>query len=118
MPELNLNAPKAARMEAMGEPKVLVFGDPEERFELPPELLLEHADAFTSGDPKTIIASLVGAENLDRFMAQKPSIRDFQEFAEGLNDLYGIDVPESSASNGSSPRASSRSRPTSPASTG
>lgn len=115
MPELNLDAAKAARMEAMGEPKVLVFGG--ETFELPPELLLEHADIFVAGDPKSIITALVGEARIERFMEHKPSLEDVKVLAEGLKGLYGIEVPESSASNGSSPRASSRSRPTSLAST-
>lgn len=116
MPRIDLDAARAARREAKREPIVVVLGG--EEFELPNELSLDLAALITAGDLMGAVVALVGEDHADRFNACRPSMEDVVELFTELGPAYGLTVGESVASDGSSKNGSSRSRPTSSASTG
>lgn len=104
--QLDLNARRAARWEAAGEPPTVVIGD--ETFTLPVELPLAFLEALNALDVRRAVGTLVGDADVDRFLAQRPSIEDLME----LRSLYGVDVGEASASTTFSANGGSPSRPT------
>ena len=118
---IDLDAARIARAETRGEPIVVRLGGKD--FELPPEL---PADVVTSfgmvmrGDVAALgeaLAALFGDE-LPSIKAARLSWEDEKLLLESTLELYGFDLPESSASGASSSSTSKPSRPTSSASTG
>lgn len=118
MGRLDLDAARAerdaARAEAKAEPHELVFKG--QAFELPPELPAEFAFALADNDSKRALEELLG-DAFSTFWELSPSVDDLTVFGEGIARLYGIGPGEAPASDGSSSNGSSRSRPTSPATT-
>lgn len=110
---VDLDAKRAARREARGEPIVLVFGG--EDFELPVELpfdvlealpaLASGAQAETAGAFIALVRSLLGDEAFTRFVAHRPSLDDFVELADAAFTAYGADQGNSSASRSQSSSA-------------
>lgn len=120
--------------EATGEPHIVEYKGHE--FVLPPEILFEACDAVLElveavedeESPKAAVAaykagcallvSVLGDEQYETFRQLRPSMQKAVQFASEIVKLYGFSGPgESEASVDSSPTTSSRSRPTSNAST-
>lgn len=115
MRSLDLDAARAARAEAQGEPPVVTFGG--EQFTLPAELPLRYAWALIDNDHEGALKMLFNGQH-ERFLAKDPSRDDVLALIKGIPLLYGIgDEGESPASGGSSNDGSSPSRPTSRAAT-
>lgn len=114
MGTLDLDQAKAARSEALHEEHVVKFGGSE--FHLPTEVPLEFASHAIKGDILEALQSLLG-EGFPVFMESQPSMKDVEALMNGMNELYGMDVGESSASRHSLPSTSAPSRPTSLVST-
>lgn len=118
---IDLNALRAARAEAAGEPIILTVGD--EDVELPPEMPLAVATGFArlaSGDPTGIddaLGALLGPESNRIITEHSLTLTDLMELMEAAGALYGVTVGESSASAPSSPPAPRPSKPTSSATT-
>lgn len=119
---LDLNAARAARAaeaEAKGEEHILRFGDQE--IHLPPEfneLPWRVAGPAMRGDVRAFLVELVGEETADKFFVEwDPTVADIAAFSDGLVELYGLNLPESPASDGSSTSSGNRSRLTSNGST-
>lgn len=110
---IDLDAAKAARMEAAGEPHIFVFGGKE--FELPHELPVRFGYLIIDDVEEAMRCVLDG--QADEFWALEPSNQDISELLMQFRAVYGIGPGESSASAGSSTNGGSRSRPTSPAAT-
>lgn len=89
-----------------------------ETFTLPVELPMRYVWTLVDGDDMAALKVLFDGQ-LDRFLATDPSRQDILALVAGVPKLYGLaSEGESSASAGSSRNGSSRSRPTSAASTG
>jgi hypothetical protein len=115
MGDLDLDAARAARAEARGEPPTVTLGG--ETFTLPPEMPLRYVWTLVDGDDMAALRVLFNGQ-LDRFLATEPTREDILTLIAGVPALYGLVSPgESPASAGSSNDGSSRSRPTSPAAT-
>lgn len=121
MGEINLDAARAARVEA-GETKHTVrFGG--KKFVLPSELPIEFMVALGESTTRGWPALIEGLRLLldgqfDDFYALHPTADDMEVLSEGIAKQYlGTDLPNSSTSGASSKRTSSRSRRTSSAST-
>lgn len=115
MSELDLDAARAARAEARGEPPTVTIGG--ETFTLPAELPMRYVWTLVEGDDMDALKVLFDGQ-LDRFIAADPTREDILALVAGVPKLYGLGSPgESPASAGSSNNGSSRSRPTSPAAT-
>jgi hypothetical protein len=115
MGELDLDAARAARAEARGEPPTVTLGG--ETFTLPVEIPMRYIWALVEGDDMDALKVLFNGQ-LDRFLATEPSGQDIVALVAGVPKLYGMaSQGESPASAGSSSNGSSRSRPTSPATT-
>lgn len=115
---LDLDAARAARQEAQGEPPTITYNG--KVYTLPQELRLSQLEAFLraerENDLRGVIVALL-ADRADEFLADDPSYNDLKAMGDGLQELYGIGLPESGASNGSSPSGGGRSRRTSRATT-
>jgi hypothetical protein len=115
MGALDLDAARAARAEARGEPPTVTLGG--ETFTLPAELPMRYVWTLVEGDDMDALKVLFDGQ-LDRFLATEPTREDILALVAGVPALYGLASPgESPASAGSSNSGSSRSRPTSPAAT-
>lgn len=108
----DLDAAKAARLEARGEPRWFIFGG--QKFELPPELPAEFA--YLLDDAKEALRFLL-AEQFDDFWSHRPSAQDLVDLVAWISKTYRADPGESSASGPSSNNGGTRSRPTSRATT-
>lgn len=106
----DLDAAKAARAEVRGDPPCFLFGG--QKFVLPVELPAEFS--YLLDDGKEALRFLLG-DQFDDFWAHHPSRQDILELVAWVSKP--LSPGESSASAGSSPNGSSRSRPTSPATT-
>lgn len=112
----DLDAARAARAEAHGETRAFRFGG--EEFTLPPECPMDFLERLNADQGGAAIRALLSEDDAARFMAHAPSLEDLTELVKGVAKAYGIGgVGNSSASNGSSPNGSGRSRRTSNAST-
>ncbi len=115
MASFDLDAARAARAEARGEPPTVTFGG--EEYVMPAELELEAAEHLMFGRPTQFVKALLG-EDWERFNANKPTLNDLKDLSDGLAVLYGFAEPgESPASPSSSTSNGNRSRPTSNGST-
>jgi len=115
MADLDLDAARAARAEARGEPPTITIGG--ETFTLPVELPMRYVWTLVDGDDIDALKVLFDSQ-IDRFLATDPTREDILALVAGVPKLYGLGTPgESSASAGSSSGGSNRSRPTSPAAT-
>lgn len=116
MSEIDLDAARAARAEARGEPHHLKLGG--DKFELPGELPWDYFDILDTGDMKAALKMLLNG-TFERFWGHDPTTDDMQLLATSVPALYGFGKghPESSASGGSSAPTGKPSRPTSPAGT-
>ena len=83
---INLDAARASRAEAAGEPVVVVFGGIE--YELPVELPIEAAVA--ASDPMAFLRVMFG-ERHEEFLAARPSMQDVVTLAEGIAKAYGFE---------------------------
>lgn len=111
MPDIDLDAARAARAEAHGEPKTLLFGG--ETFILPVECPFTFVEALNAGEDRLSVMALF-REDTERFMALEPTFDDMKALIEGVAETYGLRTPgNSSTSNGSSPNGSRRSKRTS-----
>lgn len=117
MGTIDLDAARAARAELDEQGPEIVFKG--QRFPLPAEMPFSVAELWYKGDTKAGL-NLLLAERAEAFWELEPTVQDAQALIRGVSQEYGFGggSPESSASNGSSPSTSSRSRPTSRASTG
>lgn len=123
---IDLDAARAARREAQGEPPTVTFGG--ETFNLPVELpfdISEMGTRLNEAQTSTEVAAamrdtmkMLLADDYDRFMALRPSTQDLVVLVEGIPKEYGIGPGESRASRRSSRSSTGRSRPTSVPSTG
>lgn len=115
MGELDLDAARAARAEARGESPTVTLGG--ETFILPAELPMRYVWTLVEGDDMDALKVLFNGQ-LERFLATDPTREDILALVAGVPKLYGLaSQGESPASAGSSSNGSSRSRPTSPATT-
>lgn len=112
---IDLDAARAARAEALGEPLVVRFGG--EEFTLPAEVPYDYLALLASGDPRAAINALLGEAEAPRFWQQRPSVGDMRVLMEGIEEAAGLKEGEAPASGSSSNGTSRRSRPTSPATT-
>ena len=112
MEAFDLDAARAARAEMRGDPPCFLFGG--QKFTLPVECPAEFA--YMLDDSKEALRFLLG-DQFDEFWAHRPSKEDILELVRCVGKTAGMTVGESSASGGSSPKGSSPSRPTSPATT-
>lgn len=105
---VDLDARRAARAEAQGEPPEVVLGG--ERFTLPVRLPLEALDLMADGQFRAAFRLLLADEDaVSRFFAHRPDDADLED----LMSVYG-EPGNSSASAPSVPSIGTRSRPTSP----
>lgn len=115
MGSIDLDAARAARAEAQGEPHTVVFGGQE--YALPAEIPAEFGFLLVEGNLPEAISSVLG-ESAGEFWAQKPSINDLEVFSEDMARLYGFeDAGNLSPSVPFSPNGGKPSRATSRAST-
>jgi len=108
----DLDAVRAARQEALGEPPMFIFGG--QKFVCPVELPAEFV--YLVHDGKAAMRCLLGAD-FDDFWAHQPSKGDLNDLVAWLTGRYGLNPGESKASGGSSPTTGGHSRPTSSATT-
>jgi hypothetical protein len=108
----DLDAARAARLEARGEPRLFLFGG--QKFELPPELPAEFA--YLLDDAKEALRFLLDGQ-FDDFWAQRPSAQDLIDLVAWITKTYRAALGESTASGSSSTPGGGPSRPTSPATT-
>jgi hypothetical protein len=136
--DINLDDGRAAREEALGEPRAIIFGG--ERFELPlraPIGMLEHLGRYFALEREekrtrdrhagaaaidSLVSSareLLGLEGWERFKAAGATFEDTLALIAAAGKVYGVGegVGESPASGSSSSDTSESSRPTSLAST-
>lgn len=106
----DLDAARAARLEAQGERPLFLFGG--QKFELPAELPAEFAYLLDTADAKETIRYLLG-DQFDEFWAHRPSKEDLIELVAWVTKRYGSSLGESQASAEPSTNGGSRSRPTS-----
>lgn len=112
---IDLDAARAARAEELGGGHVVTFGGDD--FDLPAEVPFEFGVALLEGRYDDALAVLFG-DQLEAFLAHRPSMQDVIELAEGVAGAYGLgSVGEPSASSGSSATNGTGSRPTFNAST-
>lgn len=111
---LDLDAARAARLEATKEPKSFTLDG--KTYELPFELPLDVTFAWAEGSLRAGLQALLR----DRFegFVTVASDRDLQELIEWIQEQYGPDQGESPASVASLRSGGSRSRRTSSGSTG
>lgn len=117
MGTIDLDAARAARAETEDGAHDVVLGG--QHFALPAELPFAVGNLWAENKTKEGLDMLLG-DDAEAFWALRPSVADVTALVAGLAEEYGFGggAGESSASNGSSPNTSSRSRPTSPVSTG
>lgn len=118
MEPLDLDAARAARAEANGEPRSFILSG--ETFELPVELAWDFTEVFSSGEVTRILEYLLGPSQFERFrnLEPKPTDPDVTALVEALPQFYGPAAGESPASSASSKKTSRHLRPTSSGSTG
>jgi hypothetical protein len=101
---------RAARLEKLGPGPIVEFGN--KTFQCPPEIPfavieafanLEAADQSQDGDRaimalKDAVRGILGDEEFDAFMAQKPATEDMAGLIEVAFAEYGVDLGELSAS--------------------
>lgn len=93
-----MNAAKAARREALEEPRQIEFGDPPQQFNLPEELPFEVAEAMAAADIRGTIAHLLNGQ-ADAFWALQPTVPDLESLIQWISEEYaGVGLGESSAS--------------------
>ena len=124
MPELDLDAIRAAEREQHREPPTIVLGGV--RWTLPVEMPFPIVEALgrldrTKGHAanlliEEIFRGLLG-EQYAPFMRENPSVLDMAVLVEHLPELYGVPSGESTASGSSSTPIGEPSRPTSSDST-
>jgi hypothetical protein len=112
--EIDLDAARAARAEAAGEPPTVKLSG--RTFTLPHELGVRFATIIADGDVEEAVRYLFNGQ-ADAFWELDPHPEDIKAFFAGLRTVYGIDPGESSASSTSSGNGGGPSRPTSPATT-
>ena len=118
---IDLNAARAARAEARGEPVTVELGD--DVYELPAEMPASVIGCIAraqAGDPSGMLeamAALVGDGFDEMVTKHRLSLDDLMVLLDGASEQYGMTTPESSASPASSPATSTPSRPTSSATT-
>lgn len=116
MTELDLDAYRAARSEARGKvPTLKLLG---ETFTLPVEVPCSVLQAFADDDKVAFGRAVLGDEQWTTFCEIGGTEADLVVIASRLWTLYGVSLPESSASSGSSETGGEPSRPTSNGSTG
>lgn len=113
---VDLDAKRAARAELHGPKEIRLGG---ETFTLPAELETAFVDATAEEVMGKVgfreaFRVLVGDEHLERFLATHPTVEDLAEIAQ----MYGVTLPESSASAPSSPKSGKPSRLTGKRTTG
>jgi len=111
MTRLDLNARRAARAAAKGEPFVVRLGVQE--FTLAGEMPFFCLEAVEDNRFIDAVKMLVAPEDWERFRACAPTFQDVVEIIEA----YGVGLGESTNADGSSPNTGAPSRPTSPGST-
>jgi len=115
MPNLDLDAARAARAEATREPKTFTLGG--ETFSLPVEFPMSVAALWAENDYDGGMRRLL-ADAYERFAALDISAEDVTALVQGMAEMYGFNAPgESPASVTSSLNGSRRSRRTSRAAT-
>jgi hypothetical protein len=111
---LDLDALRAARSEAIKDPRTVRFGG--KVWGLPDELSLDAVLAMAGGNTLTALQEILGEQWVD-FKAVGLTANDFRAFAAGIDKIYGAAEGEASASPGSSSNTGSQSRRTSNGST-
>jgi hypothetical protein len=92
---IDLDAARAARAEAAGEPVALTFGG--KTIALPPELPADFALLLADGDFRGAVKALLN-EDAQWFFDLRPSMDDLKALAEGAGEVYGLTEGESEAS--------------------
>lgn len=111
---LDLDALRAQRAEARGEPKT--FRANGTVWTLPDELPLEVGIHMAQGNTLAALEGALGDQWVE-FRKGNFSVNDFRALADGMDAIYGVEMGESPASPSSSSSNGSRSRPTSNGST-
>lgn len=118
---IDLNAARAARAEARGEPVTVELGD--DVYTLPAEMPASVIGCIAraqAGEPSGMLdamSALVGPDFDEMVTKHNLSLDDLMVLLEGAAESYGLTTPESSASPASSVSTSTPSRPTSSATT-
>lgn len=126
MARIDLDARRAARREALGEPIVVVLEG--EEFVLPVEMPVAllglvsdlgglDTDAEKAAAVYPLAQALLGPEAWNRLLAVRPSIDDLLEIVDVAMEQYAVDPPSPPESSGSSNAPGKRSRRTSGGST-
>lgn len=92
---INLDAARAARAEAAGEPVTLTFDSKD--ITLPVELPADFALCAAEGDLRAAVVALLGDE-AEWFFARRPSMDDVSALVKGAHEVYGVNEGESTAS--------------------
>jgi hypothetical protein len=113
MARVDLNKKRAARSEAENKPHEVALGfdagGNEQVFLLKPRMPLEFTDLLAQGTTaQAVKLLLVDPGDWDRFLAAAPEDEDLLD----ITDVYGVDLPESSASAPSSKSGGRNSRRT------
>ena len=110
MGRINLDTIRAERMKDKAEHVVTFNG---QDFALPPEIPFSVGTFWASGEVVDGLRLLFGDQAYDDFAKGNPSVDDIEALVEALAEDYGLNLGESSASNGSSPsrRRSRSSKP-------
>lgn len=111
---LDLDALRAARAEAIKEPRTVRFGG--KVWDLPDELSLDTVIAMAQGHTTEPLQQILG-DQWEDFKAVGLTANDFHAFVAGIDAIYGAAAGEASASPASSTTTGTRSRPTSNGST-
>lgn len=94
---IDLQASRAARLEALGEPVVLKWDDGIE-FTLPVEMPAEFALCGQEGNMRAAIVALLGDDQAAEMFALRPSMDDINALVEMAGEVYGVTPGESGAS--------------------
>jgi hypothetical protein len=92
---IDLDAARAARAEAAGDPVTLTFGG--ETYTLPVELPADFALYAMERDLRSAVMALLD-DDADAFFAWRPSMDDLTALVEHAMKVYGVDQGGSKAS--------------------
>lgn len=85
---IDLDAARAARAEAAGEPPILTLGGRD--IELPVELPAAFLDHIANERLTEALKTIMTPEELEHVFAQNLSVEDLVEFSDGIGEAYGL----------------------------
>lgn len=112
---LDLNEMRAARAEVAGPPPIVKLG--EKQFKLPQEMPLTFPVLCGRGEIEDALR-LILDDQFEDFLAEDPTMEDLLAIAEGMAEMYGVEVGKVTGSSQSLVSDGASSKPTSKGSTG